>query len=73
MARNMALEAMEFFGAEAFVDYYAKVSRCFRDAPAHTIADGTQEIQLEVISREIGLGRQSISREGPPKRTGRER
>lgn len=60
VAREMALDAMIFFGERAFVDYHSKISRCFRDAPVHTIADGTQEMQLEVIAREIGLGKEFV-------------
>lgn len=57
VAREMALDAMNLFGEQVFVDYYSKMSMWFRGAPAQTIADGTQEIQFEVISREIGLGK----------------
>ena len=60
VARQMVLDAMNLFGEEVFIDYYSKVSRCFRDAPVHTIADGTQEMQLEVIAREIGLGKEFV-------------
>jgi butyryl-CoA dehydrogenase len=55
LARRITMEAVQLLGENAFTDHDSLVARHFRDAPVYTLADGTSEIQQEIISREMGF------------------
>ena len=54
MAKEVTSKALQLFGGYGYMNEFP-VSRYFRDAQVLTIADGTSDIQREVIAREIGL------------------
>jgi butyryl-CoA dehydrogenase len=54
LAKRVTKEMLPLYGIEGFAKrHQAAIS--FSDSPVFTIADGTSEIQLENISRELGL------------------
>ncbi|MEM0488066.1 MAG: acyl-CoA dehydrogenase family protein [Candidatus Bathyarchaeia archaeon] len=54
LAKKITQECLWMFGY-ASVDKFSDFSICYLDAPVFTIADGTSEIQLENVARELGL------------------
>jgi len=54
IAKEVTSKALQIFGGYGYMNEFP-ISRYLRDAQVCTIADGTTEIQLEVIAREIGL------------------
>ena len=56
MVKDVTSKSLQLFGGYGFMNEFP-ISRYFRDAQVYTIADGMSNIQLEVIAREIGLGK----------------
>jgi alkylation response protein AidB-like acyl-CoA dehydrogenase len=54
MAKRITKEVLRLHGLDGFIRKH-QAAIFFSDAPVFTIADGTSEIQLENISRELGL------------------
>ena len=54
IAKDVTSKALQMFGGYGYMNEFP-VSRYLRDAQVCTIADGTTEIMLEVISRELGM------------------
>lgn len=54
MAKRITKETLRLFGFDGFSKKH-QAAIFFSDAPVFSIADGTSEIQLENISRELGL------------------
>lgn len=54
MVKEVTSKALQLFGGYGYMNEYP-VSRYLRDAQVCTIADGTTDIQREVVAREIGL------------------
>jgi len=56
MVKEVTSKSLQMFGGYGFMNEFP-ISRYFRDAQVYTIADGMSNIQIEVVAREIGLGR----------------
>ena len=56
MVKDVTSKSLQLFGGYGFMNEFP-ISRYFRDAQVYTIADGMSNVQLEVIAREIGLGK----------------
>jgi alkylation response protein AidB-like acyl-CoA dehydrogenase len=54
MAKRITREVLRLHGLDGFIKKH-QAAIFFADTPVFTIADGTSEIQLENISRELGL------------------
>jgi butyryl-CoA dehydrogenase len=54
LAKRVTKQALRLYGADGFSKRH-QASVFFSDTPVFTIADGTSEIQLENIAREMGL------------------
>ncbi len=54
IAKRITKEVLRLHGLDGFTKYHP-AAIFFSDTPVFTIADGTSEIQLENISRELGL------------------
>ena len=54
LAKRVTKEILPLYGIEGFSNMHP-AAIFFRDTPVFTIADGTSEIQLENISRELGM------------------
>jgi hypothetical protein len=55
VAQRATWEAMQVFGGYGFITVFPVGERFWRDARLMTITEGTTEIQLTIIGREIGL------------------
>src|SRR5712691_243309 len=54
VAQRVTWEAVQIFGGYGYITEFP-VERFWRDARLMTITEGTTEIQLTIIAREIGL------------------
>jgi len=54
VAQRVTWEAVQVFGGYGYITEFP-VERFWRDARLMTITEGTSEIQLTIIAREIGL------------------
>ncbi|TMA54928.1 MAG: hypothetical protein E6J75_13085, partial [Deltaproteobacteria bacterium] len=54
VAQHVTWEAVQVFGGYGYITEFP-VERFWRDARLMTITEGTSEIQLTIIARELGL------------------
>jgi alkylation response protein AidB-like acyl-CoA dehydrogenase len=54
VAQQVTWEAVQIFGGYGYITEFP-VERFWRDARLMTITEGTTEIQLTIIAREVGL------------------
>lgn len=70
LAQRAVTEALHIHGGWGYTPEFS-VERLYRDAPESVIGEGTSEIQLEIIARSLGLGRNRRSRFAAPTEGGR--